>query len=162
MVSPLLAWALQPSDDLNEVIAAKEMMTGNLWFTWSQLLGYIFRVPNVLANGASSCFFGIGMMLQLIDDLGDTPVDDKFHAQNLFLALARQVPNEWHILQDFLAVQEELFLNWKWVRTNIPQIYTNAMVLYAGYMERVQCDTPQSEVAHELVEVVERLRHLAG
>lgn len=102
------------------------------------------------------------MMLQIIDDLGDVPVDHKLHAQNIFLALARQVPEEWQRLCDFLAVQDELFLRWAWVRTHIPRIYDLTMAQYFSYLHTVRQDPCNPAVAFELTDMVERLRRLSG
>jgi hypothetical protein len=162
VIAPLIAWVTQPSDDLQAVIAAKEQMTGRLWFTWGRLLGYLFQVPGPMAEGAAACFWGLGMMLQILDDIGDVPVDDKLHAQNIFLAITRQVPEDWQRLRAFLTVQDELFLRWAWVRANIPQAYDRAMHLYSSYMNRVRADGCNPAVALELTDMVERLRRLSG
>lgn len=81
VATPLIAWVTNPTYDLQSVKAAKEQTTGNLWYTWSRLLSHLFLVPDALAESAAKCFWGLGMMLQVLDDLGDTPVDDKLHAQ---------------------------------------------------------------------------------
>jgi hypothetical protein len=76
--------------------------------------------------------------------------------------LARQVPEDWAALRQFLGVQQELFLKWGWVRTMIPQTYAHTMELYNRYGQAVRQDPCNPDIAHELTDMVERFKRLGG
>jgi hypothetical protein len=145
-----------------ELVADKERTAGNLWRTWSRLLGRIYDMPGDLAEDISGVFFNFGMAIQVIDDVSDAPADYRISAQNLFLAVAQQIPRDWERLQNFLESQPEPFLDWPWVRRNLPQAYAAALQLYRCYMDRLLAERREPALTRELHDLVEGLRGLGG
>jgi hypothetical protein len=136
--------------DLARVIAYKERTAGSLLRTWGRGLSYLYEIPEEIAEDAAEVFFNLSMAIQVLDDLGDIPIDYPIHTQNLCLAVIRQSPHDWEVLQSFLATQCDQFIHWPWVHKNIPQSDRDIMNLYQSYAQRILDDKRHPELTREL------------
>jgi hypothetical protein len=161
-VRAMRKWAESPSLDLTLTIEGKEATAGDLWRTWSCILNQVYAVSPDLANDACEIFFNFGMAVQVIDDLGDVPVDHKVNSRNLLLSLTHESTSEWQYLQDFLQVQSDLFLDWPWVRQHLPSSHQRTVDLYASYAARLLDARRRPQLATELYGALEKIRTLSG
>jgi hypothetical protein len=157
-----LRWMQQPSWELTTIIRDKEHTAGRLWVVWSSILFRVYEVEGDLLTAATRCFFNVGMIIQVIDDLGDAPHDQRVAAHNLFIAFCRENMQEWVILKDHIDHNEEAFLNWKWARQNLPQSYARALALLDQYNDALLADHIQPVVTRALSSALERIRRLGG
>jgi hypothetical protein len=156
------SWGETLCDSLTGVIEVKERTVGNMMFAWSQILSYLYQVPSGLAKEVSEVFFNFAMALQFIDDLSDVGVDYQVTTQNLFLAIVQGNPMEWDSLRAYLDKGAEPFMNWPWVKTNLPKSYLKMRKLHESYIQAIQKSGQLPGLTNELSAILGRLRALVG
>lgn len=147
-----------PDAPLADVIRDKEQTAGNLLRTWIQILNILYDVPEPAASGAEILFFNLSMIAQCLDDLGDIPEDHAEGTQNLFMAITRQYPAEWLQLKAHLTAQTELFLDWHWAKSHIPNSTAEIQRLYACYAENMLKEQTNPPLAQEFYQTMEKIR----
>lgn len=158
----LMQWIHSPSLDIDKVIRHKECTTGMLWATWCQLLTTAYNVPDTMSIHSSTCLFSAGMILQVIDDLGDVPIDQAGGAENLFLALAEQDQTEKRVLKRHLDQSSNLFLDWGWARMSLPSTLAKANALIERYAQNLHSDIGNPPIAHELETMLNRMQRMGA
>jgi hypothetical protein len=153
-------WASSPQT-LGNTLRVKCQTAGMLWFYWSSILGQLYGIAPSLVSSASATFFNYGMIVQIVDDLCDAPVDYRVKTQNLFIAVARETPMEWDVLQGHLAKCRYRFLGWPWVKDHLPMSYRTTRDLYDRFAHRLLCDKCAPNIAERLYWAVEKVRRMS-
>lgn len=153
-----LVEAAQNSDAcLEQTLRDKELVAGELWRTWSLLLGCLYGVPPAMAQNAAGAFFNGGMALQIIDDLSDAADDLEVGAQNMTLAAIRQTPNEQAVFSNYLKMENPKVIYWPWTRRHLPVTYDRLTGLYDSYAARIGVDSLNPAVAQEFYNQLKKL-----
>jgi len=155
-------WASSTQETISETLKDKSATAGDLFATWSDILASLYDVPEATKTKAHDAFFNFCMMVQIIDDLGDTPVDHVHNTQNIFVEIVKQTPQEWKNLEDHLRNHKKPFISWPWVRANIPQSYQKMFSLYDDYANKLLQDDFNSTAARKLFDTVDTFRRFMG
>jgi hypothetical protein len=153
-------WAGAP-DTLDHTLRVKRQTAGMLWHCWSSILGQVYEIAPSLASRVSATFFNYGMLVQIADDLADTPVDYRVKTHNLLIAIARETPAEWDALQRHLATHGHPYLGWPWVKSHLPISYKTIRAHYNQYAHRLLRDKCAPSVAERLYRAVEKVRRMS-
>ena len=153
-------WASSP-ETLDNILRVKCQTAGKLWYYWSSILGQLYGIASSLVSNASATFFNFGMIVQIVDDLADTPIDYRAKTHNLFIAIARETPTEWDALQRYLAECRQRFLGWPWVRDHLPMSYRITLDLYDQFGHQLLYDKYAPNIAERLYWTVEKVRRMS-
>lgn len=153
-------WAGAP-DTLDNTLRVKCQTAGMLWYYWSSILGQVYDIAPSLASSVSATFFNYGMLVQIVDDLADTPVDYRVKTHNLFIAIVRETPVEWDALQRHLAAHCHQYLGWPWVKSHLPISYRTVRAYYNRYAHQLLHDRCAPDVAERLYWAVEKVRRMS-
>lgn len=144
--------------DVATMLRHKERTAGDLWRTWALVLGQLYGVPSPLADHAAEVQFTFGMLVQLLDDIADLPVDYRTVTPNLFLAMIEQTPAELARLQRRLQTDSAPFLNLPWSQQQLPQAYAKLFSLYEDYADGLRSGVYGSAVTLEMLHTIEAIR----
>lgn len=153
-------WA-SASETLDNTLRVKCQTAGMLWYYWSSILGQLYGIAPSLASSASATFFSFGMIVQIVDDLADTPIDYRVKTHNLFIAIVRETPAEWDALQRHLAGCCQPYLGWPWVKSHLPLSYRTIRAYYNQYAHQLLHDRYAPHIAERLYWAVEKVRRMS-
>jgi hypothetical protein len=148
-------------DTYENILQVKYQTAGKLWYYWSCLLGKLYRASPSIIGDTNDIFFNFGMLVQIVDDLADTPVDYRVKTHNLFISIVKENPKEWDILQKKLTISNQQFLGWPWVREHLPLSYKAVLELYDHFKFLLLSDKNATSITKSLFNAVESIRRMS-
>jgi hypothetical protein len=147
---------------LDEIRVFKETTTGELYTTWSQILGGLYNIPDELAKNAARIIRSCGMAMQVVDDIADAGEDYLISSPNILLGIACDTPDEYEQLISHLGKIEYKYLHWPWVKRSIPQSYARAMDWIYSYVGEIKAVARRGPLTDELINLIATLMTIAG
>jgi hypothetical protein len=145
-----------------EIRAFKETTTGELYTTWSQILGYLYRIPEDLAANAARIVCLYGMATQVVDDITDVKQDDMVSSPNILLAIAEGNPGEYEQLISHIRKMERKYIHWPWLKKNVPRSYAQATEWIRSYAGEIRVITRQKPLSDELLALITKMIAVLG
>jgi hypothetical protein len=153
-------WANSP-ESLDCVLRVKSETAGMLWYCWSTILGHMYDVAPAVVSNASATFFNYGLLVQIVDDLADTPSDYRVKTQNMFIAIVRETPAEWETLRKHLIEFRPRFLGWPWVKDHLPVSYGITSDFYGQFADQLLRDSHAPSIAKKLYGSVDKVKRMS-
>jgi len=145
-----------------EIKAFKETTTGELYATWSRILGGLYQIPEELSKNTASIFSSFGMAIQVVDDIADAGQDYLISSPNILLGIASDNLYEYERLISHIGNTEYQYLHLSWVKRNMPQSYTQAIDWICSYVGEIKAITRNSSLTDELINLIATLITIAG
>jgi len=155
-------WMASEKMTLADIQDYKETVTGELYLTWSRMLGHIFEVDEQLSENAARIISRYGMATQVVDDITDAKQDYLVSSPNVFLGIAAGHPVEYKRLIHHISKRESKYMHWPWLRKNVPQSFEQTISLIHAYLADIRTASLQKPLTDEPLKLVARLIALAG
>jgi hypothetical protein len=155
-------WMASEKMTLDEIKAFKETTTGELYATWSQILGGLYHIPDELAKNAARIICSYGMATQVVDDISDAGQDYLISSPNILLGIASENSDEYERLISHIGKIENKYLHWPWMKRNIPQSYAQAIDWIYLYVGEIKAVTRHRPLTDELINLIATLMTIAG